>query len=158
MDAIREFSSYRAVSGYIHQASGGLTDGQLTAVPPGLRNNILWNLGHLVVDNCEMLYRPAGIAAPHPPSFTPLFRAGSSPADWDHVPPVSEVLEVSRTLPERIEADYTASQFRDFDPALVVSGWPVANFLETLAYAMVHSGIHLGVVMTIRRLVSASGE
>jgi hypothetical protein len=138
----------------VNRLPQGLDEGQLLKVPAGLRNNILWNLGHLIVDNCDMLYRPAGLKPPHPEAFASLFSAGTSPDDWSEPPPVAEVLECSRGLADQVVRDVQAPCFRPFDPKLVVSGWPVANLEETLAYVTLHTAIHLGIMMTLRRLVS----
>lgn len=149
-------ASYRSVWNYLDQCARGLSRAQLLDVPDGLRNNIIWNLGHLVLDNGDMLYRPAGLDPPHPGTFLPLFDAGTSPANWTEAPSVPEVLQAFRAHPERLAHDIDAGRFAGFDPSLVISGWPVADFDETLAYATVHAGIHLGAVMAIRRLVSRS--
>ncbi len=147
-------SSYRALSAYVNRLPEGLSEAQMLKVPPGLRNNILWNLGHLIVDNCDMIYRPAHLQPPHPEAFAALFAAGTSPADWSSPPPIAEVRDVSGELAERIANDYRNDRFGRFDPSLVVSGWPVTNLEETLAYAANHTAIHLGIMMTLRRLVA----
>lgn len=139
---------------YVTRASGGLSDEQVLATPPGLRNNIVWNVGHLVVDNCDMLYRPAGLAPPHPDSFIPLFAAGTSPSDWKETPSPAEVMGAFAEMSDRLKTDMEEDRFRQFDPGQVVSGWPVKDFDQTLAYVANHTGIHLGVIMTLRRLVS----
>ncbi len=146
-------SSYGALCTYVNHMPEGLSEAQLLKVPPGLRNNILWNLGHLIVDNCDMIYRPAHLQPPHPESFNALFAAGTSPADWSSPPPIAEVREVSGDLAKRITDDYRNDRFSRFDPGLVVSGWPVTNLEETLAYVANHTAIHLGIMMTLRRLV-----
>lgn len=154
MEKAALLGSYRAVWAYIDSCTSGLSEAQLLEVPEGLRNSIVWNLGHLVLDNCDMLYRPAALEPPHPQSFLPLFDAGTSPADWSEPPSVPEVLDAFRAHPAQLARDIAEGRFATFNPALVKSGWPVADFDETLAYSTVHAGIHLGAVMAIRRLVS----
>lgn len=139
---------------YVSRASAGLGDQQLLQTPPGLRNNILWNVGHLIVDNSDMLYRPAGLEPPHPESFRSLFAAGTSPADWPDPPSPASVMSVFAGFSGRLKEDCASGQFRRFDPKAVISGWPVNDLDETFAYVAVHTGIHLGVIMTMRRLVS----
>lgn len=154
MEPSYALSSCLATFAYVAGAAGGLSDSRLQTTPPGLRNNILWNIGHLIVDNCDMLYRPAGLDPPHPDSFAPLFAAGTSPAGWKEPPPPAVVMKVFAELSARLREDYRNDLFINFDAKTVVSGWPVRDFEETLAYVSVHTGIHLGVIMTLRRLVS----
>ena len=81
------WKNFRAVRAYAHSVVDGLSKEQILKVPEGARNNILWNLGHIIFDGCDMIYRPAGLALPLPEELEPLFAAGSSPADWA-APPV----------------------------------------------------------------------
>lgn len=147
-------SSCLAMFSFVSKSCDGLSDAQLLKTPPGLRNNILWNMGHLIVDNSDMLYRPAGLEPPHPESFTPRFAAGTSPGEWPEPPSPAAVKSVFADLPRRLKDDVASGRFQSFKATAVVSGWPVNDFDETLVYVAVHTGIHLGVIMTLRRLVS----
>lgn len=144
-------ANFGAVRNYVHEATRGLTEAQLLCVPPHFKNNILWNVGHLIVDGCDMLYRPSGVDPPHPPEFTPLFEAGSSPSGWADMPDIANVLQLSRDLGERVIRDYSSGVFENFDPSIVSTGWPMKNLDQTLAYVSIHEAIHIGIIMSIRK-------
>lgn len=147
--------NFLAVRVYTHSIIEALSVDQLLAVPDGASNNILWNVGHIIVDGSDMIHMPAGLPMPWPDRFEPLFRAGSSPQDWPSPPDVAEVVAASRKWGTGVVKDYEEGRFAEFDAAKVHSGWPVHSIEETIAYQTIHEGIHLGAILTLRRLVGA---
>ena len=58
--------NFKATRAYLHHVVKDLSPSQLTDVPEGASNNILWNVGHVIVDGCDMIYRACGLASPLP--------------------------------------------------------------------------------------------
>lgn len=154
MHASSLVANFRATCTWLNLSVTGLSEPQLLQVPLNFRNNILWNIGHLIVDNCDMLYAPCGLESPHPEAWTGLFRAGSSPSDWPRAPDVQAVLEGSKSLTERIIGDYQSGRFGGFDPAKVKTGWPMKDLDQTLAYVTIHEAVHLGMILSMRKSVT----
>ena len=76
----------KEIRGYLLGSTKGLSHEQLVVVPEGFSNNILWNVGHAITDNCSMLYPPAGHEFPLPNNYLDWFAPGTSPADWVETP------------------------------------------------------------------------
>lgn len=136
-----------------HQLIDGLSDEQLLRVPEGLRNNILWNLGHVITDECNMLYEPSGLEFPIPANYKSLFDPETSPADWPSPPPIKEVLAQSRDMTKILIADYKGGKFEHFQPYELAKGYSLDSIEEAIAYHTLHECVHSGVILTIRRLV-----
>ena len=62
------------------------------------------------------------------------------------------MLDESKKLTGRIIQDYEAGAFEKFDPAKAHTGWPMESIEDTIAYHTIHEGIHIGVMLTLRRL------
>lgn len=150
---------FTSIRGLMHLTLQGLSDEDYLFIPPGGRNNILWNLGHVLVDNADMIYRSSGLDFPFPAHYETFFAAGTAPADWNsQPPPPAEIAEQSRKFTDRVVGDYESGAFTTFDPAAVHSGWPLDNADQAMMYLALHESAHLGVIMTLRRLALASRQ
>jgi hypothetical protein len=145
----------RAVRGFTTMATQDLSNEQLIHIPAGSRNNILWNVGLAITDQCNMLYTPSGIAVPLPDGYHAWFDPGTSPAGWsDNLPDPAGVLETAKTLVATVERDFAGGRFVDFDPTAFDGGLRVNSVVEAINYCTIHEAIHLGVILTLRKLVS----
>jgi len=147
--------NFLAVRVYAHSIVEALSEEQLLAIPDGASNNIIWNLGHTIVDGSSMIHMPAGLPMPWPEHFAPLFDAGTSPRDWASTPDVAEVVAASRKWGSDIVKDYEEGRFENFNASKVHSGWPVHSVEETIAYQTIHEGIHIGAMLTLGKLITA---
>lgn len=131
----------------------GLTPAQLTAVPRGFHNNVLWNLGHLIVSQQVLCYVKSGLAPRAPGYLTPLFGKGTSPAQWaGQIDP----MEVKSWLMESmalLRADFEQHVFKSYEPYETSSGMILTNIGEALSYVLWHESQHLGVAMALKKTV-----
>lgn len=148
------FKNLRAMRIHSHRNIEALTEEQLLRVPPGLHNNILWNIGHVITDEVNMLYLPAGLASPLPADYVSLFDPGTSPADWPTPPDVAAVLERSRAMTGVLISDYEARRFSGFEPYNLAESYRLETIEEAIAYHTIHEGMHIGANLTLRRLVT----
>jgi len=144
----------RAMRNYSHQLLEGLTTAQLTVVPQGAANSILWNIGHVCTDQVNMLYAPAGLPSPLPDDFHTWFDPGTSPSDWTKQPDLALVFAASRELTTTVVRDFEGRKFRDFTPYSLAEGYSIDSIEEAIAYHTIHEGMHIGVILTLRRLVT----
>lgn len=141
------------VRGFTLHTVQGIEPGSLATVPAGFKNNILWNLGHIACVQAALLYGPCGKPSPLPGHYPRMFYDGTSPAMWDTVPEDDEVLGTLRSLNETIVHDHNAGVFTDFHPFDLVPGYRLADAEAALSFHTVHEGIHLGVIMALKKLV-----
>jgi len=143
----------KAIRGYLLASVEGLDDEQLLRVPQGFTNNILWNVGHTITDNCTMLYPPTGQPLPLPEQYLQWFKPGKSPADWTDTPPIAEVLESGITTRDKLFEDCIAGKMEDYEPLALGDGTVLNNIAYAIAHCNIHEGIHLGVILALRKFV-----
>lgn len=141
--------------GYLRTIIHKLSDEQLVIVPEGASNNVLWNLGHLALSHAGLTYGPCGLAPPVPESYSDLFKGGTSPAAWDKAPSVSDVQEQFKGVHERIKEDYRNGVFEDFKPRELMAGITLSNIEQALGFNLIHEGVHIGALISIRNLMGA---
>lgn len=137
----------------LRRALDGLTVEQLLIVPPGHRNHLFWNVGHLVVTQQILTYRLSGLPLNVSDDLVAHFGKGTTPLDWTTTPDVNEVFRLFDALPAQTVADYEAGRFQTFAPYQTSTGPYLATFDDLLAFNLFHEGLHTGVAMAMRRMV-----
>lgn len=135
------------------KALEGLTETQWTEIPEGFTNNILWNAGHLATVQGRLLYTLSGLPTPVPDSLSTVTGRGSSPKDWAVGPDPGQVLRCLQELVPRTVADDAAGNFVDFKPTELRPGLVLDSFEDALVFGILHEGIHIGMIMQLRKLV-----
>ena len=158
MDRDAIVNSMNAVRGFALHAIDGVSEEQTLVVPERFRNNILWNLGHICAVQCALLYLPVRRPSPLPRWYHRTFYDGTSPLEWDSPPSVEEIVGTLRTLNLTIVADLEEGAFEGYTEFELTPGLKIASAEEALAFHTVHEGIHLGVLMSLKKLVLPQGS
>ena len=138
----------------IGRAVQDLSIDQLLAIPDGFRNNILWNLGHVVVTQQVLLYGLAGQRLHVPEELVAQFRAGTGPGDWTDTPSPEELLKLLEILPDRLAEDYEKGLLANHQGfTSKMTGVHLPTVEEVIDFDLFHEGLHLGVIQTYRKLV-----
>ena len=132
----------------------GLDHDQLVDIPEGHRNNILWNLGHVVVTQQRLHNRLAGLEMYVSPEMEAAFQIGTSPADWTDAPDLPTIMSLLHDLPVRLRDDYKAGRFANFQEYTTATGIQLGTIEDALVFNHFHEGLHMGVMMSLRKLVT----
>ena len=133
----------------------GLSDADLLAVPPGFSNNVLWNLGHVVVTQQLLHYGLSKLPMYVSDELVAQCRKGTSPADWTAPPDPDEVRALLLELPDRLAADLEAGRFTTFRPYQTSVGVELRDLETALDFNLFHEGLHTGTVLALRKAVRA---
>lgn len=137
--------------GYFAQTIKDLSESQLTEVPDGASNSVLWNIGHIVHSNSSMVYGPCGLDSPIPSNYEELFKGGTSPGTWSTPPSTEEVLGHFKTMNKDIVAKYTAGELGNFATLELMPGMTLDNIEDALGFCCVHEGVHIGAVIALKK-------
>ncbi|HSZ25752.1 MAG TPA: DinB family protein [Cytophagaceae bacterium] len=132
----------------------GFSEEQLAKIPEGFGNNILWNLGHMVASQQILCYKLAGIPMITPDEFVALFQKGTSPKNWTDPVSLKEIKYYFEVTSEAFQKDYDKKIFENYRAYKTSSGVALNTIDDALVYNYGHENLHLGVVLTLRKLVS----
>ena len=134
-------------------ALDGLSEEQLLFIPDGFRNNLLWNLGHVIVTQQLLHYRNTDNAMYVSDELVSLYKKGTSPADWKGTPNIADIIPLIKTLPDKLEEDYKTGLFTHYQPITTSSGVRIASIEDAISYNNFHEGLHMGVMLSILKLI-----
>ena len=126
---------------------------QLNLIPDGLRNNLIWNIGHIVVSQQRLAYLLSGNETLLTEEFTNKYVNGTIP---DGKTTQEEVDEIKRLLFSTIEQtilDYKNEKFNNYTETQTRTGFLLTNFEEAMLFNHYHEGVHLGFMMKIKRFI-----
>lgn len=131
----------------------GLTHEQLHKVPEGFKNNIAWNVAHLVVTQQLLHYKLSGLQCLVPDELIEKYRKGTAPTEEMSVEEFEEVKDLLMGLPDTLVEDYNEGIFKTYTEYPTSTGFVLTSIENAIAFNNLHEGIHLGVIMALTKLV-----
>jgi hypothetical protein len=130
-----------------------LTEAELLVIPPGFRNNLLWNMGHMLTSQQRLCYGQSDLPMHIPESLLPLFRKGTDPTHWKQLPDTGAVRKGLAETSTILRKDLEAGIFSDYQPYQTSFGVLLENIRDALAFSNVHENIHFGVMLSLKKIV-----
>jgi hypothetical protein len=130
-----------------------LSDEQLLKIPAGYKNNILWNLGHIIITQQSLHYFLSRLEMYITREMMQAFRTGTSPSDWEIQPNIAELKELFLELPDKLADDYKKGIFKDYRPYKTSVGVSINNFEEAITFNHFHEGTHTGIILGMMKLI-----
>ena len=130
-----------------------LSDEQLLKIPDGYKNNILWNIGHLIVTQQVFHYTLSRLEMRIPKEFASKFRTGTSPEVWKESPNIPELKSLLLSLPDKLLEDYNNGLFKEFRPYKTSTGVELNTFEDAVTFNHFHEGTHTGIILGLIKQV-----
>lgn len=130
-----------------------LTPEQLFFIPKGFKNNIIWNLGHILITEQMLTYGLSGLDLTVDNKFVKLYGKGSFPSSEVSKEAIEDIKKYLIPASKQTEIDYKNGVFKTFNEYPTSTGIVLKNIEDALQFNMLHEGIHLGIILAIKKLV-----
>lgn len=124
---------------------------QLNTIPAGMSNNLIWNLGHVVVSQQKLVYALSGLPMHIPDSLFEKYQNGSRPDGKTTQAEVDEIKKLLSEMVEKTKVDFEARIFKEYYPYQTKTGFHLGTWKEAMEFNNYHEGIHLGIMMSIKK-------
>lgn len=124
---------------------------QLNTIPAGMSNNLIWNLGHVVVSQQKLVYALSGLPMHIPDSLFEKYQNGSRPDGKTTQAEVDEIKKLLSEMVEKTKVDFEAGIFKEYHPYQTKTGFHLGTWKEAMEFNNYHEGIHLGIMMSIKK-------
>lgn len=124
----------------------------LALIPEGFRNNIWWNIAHILVVQQSLCYRLSGQPMYIGDELAGAYSRGTFPGE---LPGPEERARVARLLLDTVsdlERDYNNAIFKDYTPYTTSTGFTLGSIDDALQFNLFHEGIHLGTVLALKKM------
>lgn len=127
---------------------------QLNTIPTGFSNNIIWNIGHVLATQQILIYELSGLKGVLSDEFIQLYRNGSKPTGQTSEEEIKQIQKMLLESVDILEKDFKSKVFKKYQLYTTkATGFLLENAQQAAEFNNVHEGIHLGIVLQIRKFV-----
>ena len=131
-----------------------LTTEQLNKIPSGFNNNIIWNLGHLIISQQGMCYTRAGIKPVVDEAFFSNYKAQTKPISFIGEEEIKQVKHLAIEVLDQLDTDYTKHAFTNYTSFTTRYDIAITSIDEAIDFLLFHEGLHMGYIMALKRNLS----
>ena len=126
----------------------------LNKIPEGFNNNIIWNIGHVLVTQQLLAYKLSGLPMMVSDTLTAKYMKETKPEGFVSQEEVNEIKGLLSSTIEKTKEDFTNKVFTNFKEYTVsTTGNTLTNIDDAFQFILFHEGIHLGYVMALNRVI-----
>jgi len=126
----------------------------LNKTPNGFNNNIIWNIGHVVVSEQLLTYKLSGLESILSDDMINKYRKDTKPEGNVTQEAVNEIKELLSSTLKKTEADYINGVFKNYNVYTVsTTGNTLNNIDEALQFVAIHEGLHYGYVLALLKAI-----
>jgi hypothetical protein len=126
---------------------------QLNVIPEGFSNNLIWNLGHVVVAQQMLVYKLSGLPMMVSDEMVEKYKKGTKPEQEANQAEVDEIKALLFGTITQTQADFENKIFKNYAEYTTSPGYVLKNAKDAMTFNSFHEGLHLGVMMSIGKLV-----
>ena len=126
---------------------------QLNSIPEGFANNLIWNIGHIVVVQQMLVYQLSGLPMLVSDELVAKYKKGTKPEQPATQKEVDEIQTLLFETINQTKADFNNNRFVNFQEFTTQTGFTIKNVEDALAFNYFHEAVHLGVLLGIRKFV-----
>jgi len=130
-----------------------LTIEQLNKIPEGFKNNIAWNITHLVVTQQLLCYKLSGLECLILEEMIANFQKGTVPTYTISESEFNTIKEQFLELPNRLKEDYSKGIFKNYVEYKTSVDVTLRNVDDGIIFNLYHEGIHLGIILQLLKFV-----
>lgn len=126
---------------------------QMNETPKAFNNNIIWNIGHIIVAQQSLIYKGSNLSMNISDEIVNLYKAGTKPMGPVSQSDANELKELLISLIQKTETDHLNGIFRTYQERTTATGFHLASIKDAFEFNNYHEGLHLGCIMSIGKFV-----
>jgi len=130
-----------------------LTEQQFNAIPKGFKNNIAWNLGHILITQQMLTHGLTGVSFSVDTALVAKFGKGSECQSNYTMSEIEAVKKAFLTALKDTEEVYKKGQFKTYKTYTTSQGFSLDTIEDGIAFSNFHEGMHMGIIMALKKLV-----
>lgn len=126
---------------------------QLNTIPHGFNNNLIWNIGHIIVAQQSLIYVGSNLPMYISDDMMDTYKPGTSPTGATTQAQADELKALLTSLISKTKTDFEKGMFTSYNERTTRTGFHLASIHDALEFNNYHEGLHLGYMMGIRKFV-----
>lgn len=142
-------TSRKVLSGFLEKYSLE----ELNKIPEGFSNNLLWNIGHIIVVQQLLVYKLSGVPAMISTEMIEKYQKGTKPEHNVTQQEVDEIKVLLFSTLEKTKQDLAQNVFQKYMEFTSMSGFTMKSAQNAIEFNNYHEAMHTGIMMQIRKFI-----
>jgi hypothetical protein len=126
---------------------------QLNKIPEGFSNNLIWNIGHLIVVQQMLVYKLANLPMMISDEMVEKYKKGTKPEKSVSQEEIKKIKLLLFSTLEKTKKDYSQNLFQNYTEFTSMSGFTMKSSADALVFNNYHEALHIGIMMQIRKFI-----
>ena len=126
---------------------------QLNTIPKGFSNNLIWNIGHIIVIQQLLVYKASNLPMYVSEKLVEQYKNGTKPTGLTTQIEVDELKSLLISLQEKSKKDFNEGKFISYKEFTTGNGFHMASVKDAIGFNNYHEGTHLGLMINIRKFI-----
>ncbi len=128
---------------------------QLVKIPAGYRNNIWWNIAHVVVTQQLLVYKLSGLPMNISQELVDTYKKGTVPDGSVTDEEIELISAFLFSTAETAEADYDKGLFKNYNEYHTSAKVTLSSVEDAISFNVYHEGLHLGAILSLQKALMA---
>lgn len=120
----------------------------LLIIPGGFRNNIWWNIAHVVATQQILVYKFSGLQMRIPEELVNKFMKGTVPDGTASDYEIKVVADFLISTIEWTKQDFEAGLFKEYTEYTTSAQFKLKNLEDAMSFNLYHEGLHSATINT----------
>lgn len=126
---------------------------QLNTIPAGFSNNLIWNIGHVIVVQQRLVYALSGLSMNVSDELYTHYKPGSKPTTTETKETVDFLKSLLISVLDTTKNDYASGKFSSYKEFTTSTGFKLSSTEEAIQFNNYHEALHLGFMVNIRKFI-----
>lgn len=126
---------------------------QLNKVPDGFKNNLFWNIAHVVVTQQLLVYRLSGLDIMVNDEWVELYKKGTCTSKDATEQDLELLKDLLISTVEKADKDIDSNLFKEYKEYPTSTGFVLKSVEDAFEFNNFHEGIHLGYILALKKVV-----
>lgn len=126
---------------------------QLNKIPVGFKNNIFWNIAHVVATHQLLVYKLSKLEMLLPEEWVNEFKKETKPERNYSQEDLNYLKDVLYSTISQTEKDYNENNFKEFINYETTNKFLLNCVEDSIQFNNFHEGMHLGIIMQMKKFV-----
>ncbi|WP_207423882.1 DinB family protein [Desertivirga brevis] len=127
---------------------------ELNNIPKGFNNNIIWNIGHVIVAQQSLIYKSSAQSMLISEDLFHKYKPGTKPTEVVDQEEADELRQLLTTLIPLTINDFHSGKFKVFNARTTGTGFLLSSLTDAFVFNNFHEGLHLGYIISIRKFLN----
>ncbi|MEJ6737367.1 MAG: DinB family protein [Flavobacteriales bacterium] len=124
---------------------------ELSTIPTGYKNSVIWNVAHVVVTQQLLCYKLSGLEMYLDNDFIDKYKKGSVGSSELTQEELDFIIEQLIALPTQLETDFSNNKFKRFAEYPTSYNVTLNSIEDAIQFNNVHDGLHFGYIMAMKK-------